>query len=218
MDHIVPPSFLFDVRLSIPRCSGPSSKAKRLLKLPPAARLFVPGSMNDQPAFAEIDAAWNEDGLAIQATVRGKTQAPGGTSKDVKRSDCLLLWIDTRPTGNVHRATEYCHHFACLPVDEHFDGKPSAVVQPIAQQRSQRIQSDVRKINCRTHIEPNGYDFEVWIPGSQLYGFREVSELGRIGFYCVVQDMELGDQALSVHDDFPFSYDPSMWLQLDLTS
>ncbi len=219
MESIVPPSLLFDFRLSIPRCPKPASrKTGRLLKLPQSAQLFVPSTMNEQPAFAKVRAAWNEDGLAVEINVHGKSTPLTGSSEDVTRSDCTLLWIDTRPTGNIHRATEYCHHFACLPSDEHSNGIPMAVVQPIAQQRSQRVESDARKIKCRTHTRKQGYDFEIWIPGNQLNGFRETSELGRIGFYFVVRDMELGEQALSVHDDFPISYDPSMWIQLDLVS
>lgn len=219
MDHIVPPSFLFEYRLSIPKCKPPSArKTKRLLNLPVEARLFQPSSMNGGPQFADVRVAWCDEGLAFAVEVRGKSVSPQGTAGDIKHSDGVLIWIDTRPAGNVHRATEYCHHFACLPVDDHADDRPSVVVQPIAQQRATRVESDPRKMNLRAHLTNDGYDMEVWIPGSQLCGFREVPELGRIGFYCVVQDAELGSQPLSVDDDFPTAWDPSTWAQLDLQS
>ena len=174
--------------------------------------------MNGTPKFAAVSAGWCEEGLGISLEVTGKSIKPSGTSADISRSDCFQLWIDTRPVGNVHRATEYCHHFACLPADEHNDGKPGVTVQPIAQQRATRIESDPKKMKVRTHVTKGGYDFEIWIPASQLYGFREVSELGRIGFYCVVCDTELGEQPLSIGDDFPTAYDPSTWIQLELNS
>ncbi len=219
MNHIVPPSLLFDYQLSIPLCAGPSKKKTgRLLSLKDDARLFVPSIMNDQPIFADISAAWNSDGLGFVVSVKGKPMEPAGNSKDIPRSDALLLWIDTRPAGNVHRATEYCHHFACLPVDDHQDGKSAIVVEPIAQQRAQRIESNPEKMLTRTHLRKDGYDLEVWIPGSQLYGFREITEIGRIGFYCVVQDSNLGEQPLSLSGDFPTSHDPSLWLTLELNS
>ena len=219
MDHIVPPSLLFDFQLAIPCCPGPSTrKSGRLLSLPEHASLFLPVALNEQPVFASISAAWNQDGLGFVVSVTGKPMEPTGSEKDLKRSDCVLLWIDTRPAANVHRATEYCHHFACLPVDEHRNGKPAIVVQPIAQQRMQRIESDPKTMLLRTHLNKGGYDLEIWIPGSQLYGFRETAEIGRLGFYCVVQDSNLGDQPLSVDDNFPTSFDPSTWLHLELSS
>ena len=190
----------------------------RLLKLPPASRIFFPGNMNDQPVFAELFVGWHAEGLGLTLKVSGKRQPVAGTSKNLSYSDSLLLWLDTRPTGSVHRATEYCHHFACLPVDKHADGATTVVTQPIAQQRAQRIESDTRKFLTAVELKKDGYILDVWIPGSQIYGFGEVAELGRLGFYCVVQDTELGDQTLSVHDDFPISYDPSTWVQLDLQS
>ncbi len=219
MDYIVPPALLFDFRLPVSQCAGPSKRSTgHLLNLPPEAELFVPSAMNGQQQFATVLAGWNSDGLGLAVKVQGRSLTATGTSADIKRSDAVLLWIDTRPAGNVHRATEYCHHFACLPVDEHTDGKPNIVVQPIAQQRMQRIESDPKKMLCRTHQKKDGYEFELWIPASQLYGFRDVAELGRLGFYCVVQDSELGDQPLSVDDNFPTSYDPSTWVQLELLS
>lgn len=219
MEHIVPPSLLFDFQLSIPRCEPPSTKKKgRLLSLPAEAELFVPAILNEQPIFAAIRAAWHPDGLAFSVRVDGKTHPPAGRASDLKSSDGILLWIDTRPSGNVHRASEFCHHFAGLPRDEDHDEQPQVLVRPIAQQREQKIQSDPRRMQTSTHLEANGYEFELWIPGSQLYGYREISEIGRIGFYCVVQDSERGHQPLSVDDGFPYSYDPSTWLQLELKS
>jgi len=219
MNQIVPPSLLFDFELSIPRCPAPSKKKTgRLLSLPKKAELFVPSAMNGTPIFATLSAGWNEDGFAVSVNVKGKPDLPLGMSADVKRSDAVLLWIDTRTTGDVHRATEYCHHFACLPVDEHHDGKPAVVVQQIAQQRMQRIESDPQKMVTRTHVSKTGYELEVWIPGTQLYGYREIAEIGRLGFYCVVQDSHLGEQPLSLSDDFPTSYDPSTWPTLKLQS
>jgi hypothetical protein len=217
MNQIVPPSLLFDFQLVVPRCGQPSKgKTGRLLKLPDEATLFSPSSVDGKKTFATLQAGWNEDGFGLQVSVSGKQKPLTGDSKDLNHSDCILLWLDTRHAGNVHRATEYCHHFACLPSDERLDGNAAITVEPIAQQRTQRLESDPRKMLCRTHATKTGYDFEVWIPGSQLYGYREISEIGRMGFFCVVQDTELGSQHLAVDDNFPYSYDPSVWLQLEL--
>ena len=219
MNQIVPPSLLFDCQLSIPRCDMPSTRRTgRLLKLPDEATLFVPSAMDGTPQFAHLKAGWNENGIGLHVSVAGRKQPLSGDAGDLKNSDSILIWLDTRHAGNVHRATEYCHHFACLPVDENADGSATVTVQPIAQQRAQKLESDPRKMLCRTHLTKVGYDFEIWIPGTQLYGFREIAEIGRIGFFCVVHDTELGSQFLSLDDDFPYAYDPSVWPQLELLS
>ncbi|MDG1896666.1 MAG: hypothetical protein P8J37_17320 [Fuerstiella sp.] len=180
--------------------------------------LFLPSSLNLEPDFATVAAGWHQDGLGLVFCISGKPEACTGSSTDVKRSDCVLIWVDTRPAGNVQRATEYCHHFACLPSDEQAGGAPTVVVRPIAQQRIQRIDSNAQKMLCRTHLRKDGYELEVWIPGNQLNGFREIADLGKLGFYCVVQDTHLGDQPLIVGEDFPTSYNPSTWIQLELQS
>lgn len=219
MNYIVPPSLLFEFQYQIPSCPPPSTKKKGdLLSLSADAELFVPSKIDDQAVFAAVRVGWNPDGMGFQFQAKGKTHPPLGRSENLRLSDCILLWLDTRPAGNVHRATEYCHHFAALPADENNDGQPSVLVQPIAQQRAVKGDSDPRKMMTRTHSTKDGYRFELWIPGSQLYGFREITQIGKVGFYCVVSDSELGQQSLSVDDRFPYSFDPSTWVQLELQS
>lgn len=218
MENVVPPSLLFEFRLPISRCATASTKAKgSLLNLPESAKLFLPSALNDSASFAEVKAGWHDDGLALQFAVVGRSSLPEGWGSRVASPDCWTVWIDTRPSGNVHKATEYCHCFSFLPIDVESDGQPSAKVQPIAQQRATRIESNVKKFGLRLHTNSSGYQLEVWIPGDQLYGYREISELGRLGFYCVINDSELGTQHFGVGDDFPTSYDPSTWTQLELT-
>ena len=218
MENVVPPSILFDFRLPIPLCRNPSTKsAGRLLDLEKSSPLFLPSAVNGGTAFADVTMGWNESGLALQLGVTGKASLPQGWASRIDTSDHWTIWVDTRPSGNVHKATEYCHCFSFLPADLDNKGIPLTIVQPIAQQRATRIESSPEKFQLRVHTDDTGYQMEIWIPGSQLYGYREISELGRIGFYCVVNDIKLGEQHFGVGEDFPTSYDPSTWTQLELT-
>ncbi len=160
---------------------------------------------------------WNPDGLAVRVAVRGRTQLPSGDSKRISEADCVELWVDTRPAGNVHRATGYCHRLACLPADESAGGEPSAIPQPIPQQRELRAEMQPRLLQVRSQCNNQGYDLEIWIPASQLYGYDQIEELRQLGFYCLVRDSELGEQPLTVSDEFPFTWDPSLWVTLELT-
>lgn len=217
MENVVPPSLLFEFRHVVPACELPSKKKSgRLLKFGSDAPLFVPSILNDEKHFAEFRLGWHTDGLGICVTVTGKSKPAKGSSTNPDRSDCISFWIDTRPSGIVHRATEYCHSFVCFPADDQKDGKPSASVLPIAQQRATRVETDPAKFLFRTHTTKSGYELETWIPATQLSGYREIAELGRIGFHAVVQDTELGEQPFGVGGDFPTSYDPATWTQMDL--
>ena len=217
MNNIVPPSLLFDCRLPLQPCKGPSKKKTgSVLNLSTQHKLFVPSTLNEAANFSNIYAGWNPEGLAFRFCIEGKPEAPSGDSKDLSISDTVLLWLDTRPTGDVRRATEYCHHFALFPVDKQAKNKPTIVAQPIAQQRSVRSQFNAKQIVLRNTITKTGYEFEVWIPAGQLHGFEEVPEIGRLGFHCVIKDAHLGDQSFHLSDDFPTGYDPSTWVTLEL--
>ena len=215
MDHVVPPSLLFDFRPRLLPCPGPSQKAKGRLLTLPDANIFQPSVINEQPQFATLQLGWNAEGFGGAVTVAGKSSPPQGDLSKLDRSDSITIWLDTRASGIVHRATEYCHSFGLVPATED-NAEPEAVVVSIAQQRASRVDSNVRLFQLRTHTTADGYCLEFWIPGSQLHGFREISEFGRLGFHCVINDRELGEQSFGLADDFPTSYDPSTWTQLEL--
>ena len=218
MSHVVPPSLLFEYRFEIPHIEPPTADdAKSGLESSKLAALTFPSGLDGKQAFADVCLGWHESGLMLQVNVFGRQHPPRGSQKELRKSDAVRIWLDTRPSGSAHRATEYCHSFACLPVDQHLGGIPSAIVLPIAQQRHRKIESNAKKFLLRTNITGDGYQLHAWIPGEQLYGYRDVPELGRLGFFCVVDDQELGEQPLTITDDFPTSYNPSTWAQLELT-
>jgi len=219
---IVPPSFLFQYQLSVPRIDELPGKKGQSFKLPDHAKLFVPATLNEGAAGLELKMAWNPNGLAIELSVHGKKLEPAGRRHDLKHSDYGLVLIDTRHTANVHRATEFCTALQCLPADEAADDQPSVQLVDLAQQRnaaqqrSSRRELDAKKVGIYVRSISDGYRMELWIPAGQMPGFAEAPEIGHMGFYVVVEDSELGQLPLSIGDDFPIAHDPSTWLQLSL--
>lgn len=218
---IVPPSFLFQYQLSVPRVDGLPKKKGKSLQLPDAAKVFVPSSLNEGPANEgttglELKLGWNPDGLAIEIVVRGKKNELAGRRHDLKHSDVVYVFIDTRHTANVHRATEFCTALQILPSDEAADDEPTVQFIEIAQQRGTRRQPDAKRVMVSVQNRRDGYQLELWIPATQMPGFDQIEEIGHLGFYVVVEDTELGQLPLSIGDDFPVSHDPSTWLQLNL--
>src|SRR5262245_52812275 len=72
-------------------------------------------SSDAERQFADVRMAWSPDGLAFNVTVTGKEQPPWCRDSRLADSDGLSVWIDTRATLNIHRASRYCHRFAFLP-------------------------------------------------------------------------------------------------------
>lgn len=217
MNQIVPPSFLFQYSLSIPLAEHLPFRTGGLLRLPETARIFVPGRLNGPASAVDLRMAWNPEGLGISVAVSGRKMPVAGRRSDLTHSDHVQLMIDTRHTASVHRATGYCASLAVLPLDEDTAGQPQILVREIAQQRDVRQTPDPSACQVRRAQRSDGYLVEAWIPAEQLFGFREAPEIGMIGFYCVVRDTELGELPLSVGDDFPVTFDPSTWLQVELS-
>ena len=213
---IVPPSFLFQYQLFIPRMDDLPRKKGRRLQLPDTARVFVPATMNQGAAGLDVRLAWNPDGLGMELILQGKKQELSGRRHDLKHSDHVLVFIDTRHTANVHRATQFCTSMQILPSDEAADDGPTVQFVDIAQQRGTHREQDAKKVVVAVESVNDGYRLELWIPAAQIPGFAETPEIGHLGFYVVVEDTELGQLPLSIGEDFPVALDPSTWLQLNL--
>lgn len=214
--QIVPPAFLFQYLIPVPFRADLPRRRGRILALDAAARLFVPATLNDAAVPMDLRVAWNNGGIGVQLELSGKKLPPAGRRRDLKTSDHITLSFDTRHTANVHRATEFCTSLIVLPADEDAEGAPTLQFSEIAQQRTVRQDRSREKCPLNYTAGSQGYTVELWIPASELPGFQEAPDIGKIGFYCVVHDTELGELPLSVGGDFPVAWDPSTWLSLEL--
>jgi hypothetical protein len=216
MPPTIPPSFLFQYQLSLPRVNDIPRPRGRLLGLQNSAELFVPARLNDETTPVRIRAAWNPQGLGVLLQIRGRRNSPAGRWKDPGNSDWIHILVDTRHTAGVQRATEFCTSVAVMPVDDDADGEASVRFTDISRQRTLAADKATESAKVDMQLVSGGYDIEIWLPGSLIPGFAQVSETGVLGFYCVIHDTELGELPLSVGDDFPVAINPSTWLVLAL--
>jgi len=216
---IIPNRFLVRMCHPCPYVAGvpdQSEDAEHLVDLPETARLDNFAALDGQANFAEVRLAWNEFGLAVQATVNGKEQPPAGDATRPWSSDGLMLWIDTRDARASHRASRYCHQFHFLPAGSGEDhDEPIVVPMKINRALQDAPLASAADIPFRTIRTKSGYRVEAFLPAAVLSGF-DSAEHPRLGVYYVVRDRELGDQFLSVNGDFPFADDPSLWAVLEL--
>ena len=99
--------------------------------------------------FADVRAAWNAQGLLFNVRVTGKEQPVWCRDGRLEDSDGLQVWIDTRATLNIHRASRYCHRYAFLPA-----GGGSGNTEPVADQllinRARENARPIRPASCRS--------------------------------------------------------------------
>jgi hypothetical protein len=216
--QLLPPHFLFRLTYQCQYAKDiPDEEGDRLLDLPKQCRIDNFAGLDDRKNFADVRLSWNELGIGFQVEVRGKEREPQGAADRPRSSDGAQLWIDTRDTRNIHRASRYCHHFYVLPA-----GAGAAGDEPVAGQiKINRAMQDAPL--CRPEQMPfqvkrtkSGYVAEMFLPASVLQGFDPETN-PRLGFFYWIRDSELGDQTLSVGTDFPFWEDPSLWSTLELT-
>ncbi len=215
MNPLVTPSFLF--RWSFPVLHIPTlpNRSGKLLDLPEKCRLPSLSELDSVRHFADVRLAWNAEGIGVSVEVRGRTKPLAPSSMPVAANG-LTVWIDTRNTQGVHRATRFCHQFCLTPVGggrKSLD--PIAVQIPLDRAREAVAPQDLSTIQLRADIEKEGYRLEAWLPAAVFVGF-DPSSSPRLGFHYHVRDNELGDQWLAVGSEFPAASDPSLWQTLEL--
>lgn len=172
--------------------------------------------LDEQPNFADVRAAWCHQGLLFALRVSGKRRAPFCDERRLTDSDGLQVWIDTRDTHNVHRASRFCHRFVCLP----FGGgrrRDEAVADQLLINRARENARPLRpgELKFRSEQRVDGYLLELGLPAAALTGF-DPDEYPRIGFTYLVLDQELGEQTFTVGGELPYDEDPSLWGTLEL--
>lgn len=167
--------------------------------------------------YADVRAAWNPSGLVFTVRVGGKRQLPWSRAQRPEDSDGLHLWIDTRDTHNIHRASRYCHRFAFLPLGEgpQFQ-RPAALWLPINRAKENPRPVPQGTLQVRSQLAADGYSLEAYVPAKALTGY-DPAEYPRLGFFYAVMDRELGWQTFSSGPEFPFAEDPSVWGTLELS-
>lgn len=213
-DALVSPNFLFRYSVPIRYCASlakPSEVPWTDEHLLPCFRV-----LEGRRTFAKVYAAWHETALALSVEVTGKTQPIWCRDSRIEDSDGFQIWIDTRDTHNIHRASRFCHRFAILPAGggQKLD-MPVALALAIQRARESPRPAPVGSIRLARRSVPSGYRLDAVITASALTGF-DPAEHPRLGFTYAVIDRELGWQTFQLGPEYPVFEDPSLWGTLEL--
>lgn len=214
MSFVVPPTFLFRYSFAASYVAAIPRRGKKLLDLPAGCAVPNLDPTDDGAFIGDVSLAWNEQGFGVAVTVRGKKKPIVSVPNQPTESDGLQVWIDTRDTQTIHRASRFCHHF-CLQPSAGDNSDPIVEQLPIARARDEAPANEIEQIQLACQTRKDGYTLEAWFPADVLHGF-DVEASPRLGFYYVLRDSELGEQFLTVGREFPFAHDPSLWSTVEL--
>lgn len=213
---LLPHRFLFRYALPVRYESKLPKSGKTPLGLSADFALPEFAALDKTEPFGQLRLAWNEKGLGISVEVQGKKNPPVGSLDTPEISDGLRIFIDTRNTQNIHRASRYCQQFCLLPTGGGTKKTdPCGIQLPILRAREEAPRADVAAMRLAASISKTGYLLEAWLPAGVLHGYDPEAQ-PRLGFYYALRDAELGEQFLSVGPEFPFAVDPSLWSTLEL--
>ncbi len=211
MSKLIPNRFLFDFEFPLHYQAKTPPVTGKLDNWP--ARYLVPNlaELDETQPFGNIWASWNDDGISIACEVKGKSKKLRCDPKTFWKGDNLRLCTDMRDTRNIKRASKYCQQFFFLPCGGGKDNKkPVAGTSPIQRARENAPTPPASRIEIASVISKDGYTLEAHIAASALSGFAP-AEHPRIGFFYMLEDLQLGQQYLTVGDDLYWNIDPSTW-------
>jgi hypothetical protein len=166
--------------------------------------------------YADVRAAWSEEGLRFSIHVSGKRYPLRCRETHPDESDGVHLLIDTRDTHDVHRATRFCHEFIFLPTGAgHRMEQPYAVQARINRAREDPQRAPPGSLDVRAERRSDGYLLECFIGAAALTGF-DPAEHPRLGFHYWIRDHELGLATWSAPPEVPHFDNPTLWGTLEL--
>lgn len=214
---LIPQSFWFRLAIPCPRVDGlPRPKGTRLLDLPPACRLPETGRLDGQEPWAQVRVGWNPGGLAVEVTVDGALD-PKAVADVPDGAYGFNVWVDTRDTRDVGRATRFCHRFEARVVQlEGGSLDVEAQPRPIARAVADAPLCRPELLLARLERTRKTWRTELFLPAASLNGFDPETNR-RLGFNYQVVDPARPAQFLGVGRDFPVGENPGLWSTLELS-
>ena len=213
----IPTNLQFRYRIPCKKVTTSSrAKTPKPIELDESYRLPHFGGFEDQHPFADVRCGWSEKGLHFTAIVKERQLPLECRETAIMDSDSLYIWIDTRDTHDVHRATRFCHWFILMPAGRGAkNDKPVATPVKINRSRETSPTFNQAQVVIESKISKTGYTMSALVPAAALNGW-DPEEHRNLGFNFMVNDCELGFQTLALGPDMPIEEDPSLWHTLQL--
>ena len=211
MSTLLPQPFWFRVAHSCWRVVDIPHPKGRPLDLGESSRLADLAELAGPPGWLDVRSAWNDGGIGFAFEATG----PAGPTARTAELAAVQLWVDTRDTRTIHRATRFCHRFqvALLPAG----GRnliASIAAKPIPRAMADP-KVDAEKVRAWAERTDAGWRLELFFPADALAGFDPEANR-RLGLAYQVNDAARGEAYSGVGREFPVGEDPSLWATLVL--
>jgi hypothetical protein len=213
---LLPQAFWFRLAVTAARFDGmPGPEGSGVLRLPASSALLDFAQLDGSASWAQVRAGWNPQGLGILVRADGVSEEQLDAGRPEGFAD-FHLWIDTRDTRDVSRATRFCHHFAIKLVRKGSRGLTANVVQrPIARAIADAPIYRGDLISANAEVTKTGWSLALFLPAQALSGFDPDTNR-RLGFAYQISDRVRPDQFLGIGREFPLGENPSLWATLEL--
>src|SRR5579885_846377 len=215
---LLPQSFWFRIAAPCPRVDDmPARDARKpLVELPASCALPAGARLEGRSPWAEVRVGWNPRGLGVVVQAEGLGDLKQAADRPEGFAD-VQLWVDTRDTRDVSRATRFCHRFAAaIRLQQSGRSLVAEVAQkPIARAIADPPMAKSGQIESRADLTRTGWTLEVFLPAQVLNGFDPETNR-RLGFAYQVSDHVREPQFLGVGRDFPIGENPSLWSTIEL--
>jgi len=215
---LLPQAFWFRLAASCPRIEEIPRRGPRggLLDLPAACALPDLSALEGRVSWVSVRVGWNPEGLGIAVLAEGATAVASSPVRPAGFAD-VNVWIDTRDTRNVSRATRFCHRFSAhLTRNRDRKGlKVELSQRAIARAVADAPMASADDLLARADLTRSGWILEIFLPARALHGFDPDTNR-RLGFAYQVSDHDREDQFLGVGRDFPLGENPGLWASLEL--
>ena len=218
--ELLPQSFWFRLAVPCPKVVGmPRETAQSgLLNLPDSSRLPDLGPMEGGKAsWTRVKVGWNPQGIGVTIQADGRRAAAASAGQMPDGFANINIWIDTRDTRNVSRATRFCHRFtAKLSLRRGKEILVEAAQRPIARAIADAPICRPEAILTRAELVQGGWTLELFIPAQALQGFDPETNR-RLGFAFQVNDLDQDSVSFPVGREFPVGENPGLWSTLELS-
>ncbi len=164
-----------------------------------------------QTHFADVALAWNQEGVAAQASVNAPFHR--SSHPDPTRGDSVELFLDTRDVKSSGFNTRFCHHFFFLP--EPCEGHMAGELTRFRTEDAHEL-CDPNELKVKAQFKRASYVIQIFIPAQCLYGY-DPDQFDRLGFTYRINRAGGEAQHFSVSaDDYQIEQQPSLWSSLRL--
>lgn len=212
-EPLLDPALLVRVKMAVVNVDRAFSE--RPEPLPDSAILpSLSAELSGHPKFAQVRVAFGTNAIFLQVDVLGKKQLPWCREGRLEDSDGLHVWIDTRNSRDIHRATKFCYRFAFCPMGRGPKADlPFAGWAPINRARDNSKPPPDDMLAVRSAMQVDRYRVVGAIHFDALVGL-DLQDFPVLGFYYAVLDREFGFQTMNLPVTLPVMDDPSLWGQL----